>query len=101
MGNKSYDLVFKENAIRLANDSEKNDRTVEKELGLYQGALRTWRRELEKKTRGSFSRPVDPNDHVAEIRRLKKELANAQLERDILKKAVAIFSATPRLNSGL
>jgi len=32
MGNKSYDLVFKENAIRLANDSEKNDRTVEKEL---------------------------------------------------------------------
>jgi transposase len=101
MGNKSYDLVFKENAIRLANDSEKNDRTVEKELGLYQGALRTWRREREKKTRGSFSRPHDPNDKDGEIRRLKKELANAQLERDILKKAVAIFSATPRLNSGL
>jgi len=101
MNNRKYDQAFKENAVRLANDSGKNDHTIEKELGIYQGALRSWRNELTKKTKQSYSRPYDPNDQEAEIKRLKKELANAQLERDILKKAVAIFSATPRLNSGL
>jgi len=32
----------------------------------------------------------------AEIRRLQKELARAQMERDILKKAIGIFSGPPR-----
>ena len=35
-------------------------------------------------------------DQEEEIRRLKKELAIAQEERDILKKATAIFSRTPK-----
>jgi transposase len=35
-------------------------------------------------------------DQEEEIRRLKKELALAQEERDILKKAMAIFSRTPK-----
>jgi len=32
----------------------------------------------------------------AEIRRLEKELARAQMERDILKKAIGIFSGPPK-----
>ena len=32
----------------------------------------------------------------AEIRRLEKELARAQIERDILKKAIGIFSGPPK-----
>ena len=99
MRNSKYDQEFKENAVRMANDIGKNDRTIEKDLGLYQGAIRSWRRELTKKTKQSFSKAYDPNNKDGEIKRLKKELANAQLERDILKKAVAIFSATPRLFS--
>jgi len=31
-------------------------------------------------------------EQEAEIRRLKKELADAKMERDILKKAISIFS---------
>jgi transposase len=36
-----------------------------------------------------------------EIKRLQKELKEAQLERDILKKAVSIFSKKDRKYSGL
>ena len=32
----------------------------------------------------------------SEIRRLEKELARAQMERDILKKAIGIFSGPPK-----
>ena len=37
-----------------------------------------------------------PSAEQAEIRRLRKELDRAQMERDILKKAIAIFSGPPR-----
>ena len=39
--------------------------------------------------------------HEEEISKLKKELREAQLERDILKKAVSIFSKGDRKFSGL
>jgi transposase len=43
----------------------------------------------------SGAAPV-PAAKQAEIRRLRKELDRAQMERDILKKAIAIFSGPPR-----
>jgi transposase len=43
----------------------------------------------------SDATPV-PSAEQAEIRRLRKELDRAQMERDILKKAIAIFSGPPR-----
>ena len=39
-----------------------------------------------------FSQPSDADDRAAEVRRLKKELARASEERDILKKATAYFA---------
>ena len=41
-------------------------------------------------------RPVD-----AELRRLKRELKDVEQERDILKKALAIFSKEPKLSIDL
>jgi transposase len=37
-----------------------------------------------------------PSAEQAEIRRLRRELERVQMERDILKKAVGIFSGPPR-----
>ncbi|ADF53655.1 transposase-like protein [Zunongwangia profunda SM-A87] len=39
-------------------------------------------------------------DEQKEIARLKKDLKDAQMERDILKKAIRIFSASDRTNTG-
>jgi transposase len=37
-----------------------------------------------------------PSAEQAEIRRLRRELERVEMERDILKKAVGIFSGPPR-----
>jgi transposase len=74
------------------------------ELGIQPSMLRSWRGR-QRADRGSalaatLGRPGATASMVsveqAEIRRLRKELERAQMERDILKKAVGIFSCPPR-----
>jgi transposase len=48
---------------------------------------------------GKGHRPKDPRNQ--QIRKLQRELAYALEERDILKKAIAVFSKTPKANTGL
>jgi len=51
---KKYDGTFKRESVRLANSSGKNDHTIEKELGLYQGSLRHWRKEVKADAANAF-----------------------------------------------
>jgi len=53
--------------------------------------IRRWRREYEAKS-GDFSKKREISQQEQELKMLKKELRNAKMERDILKKAVSIFS---------
>jgi transposase len=89
---KKIDPSFKEEAIGLAEKSDKPDRQIEKDLGIYQGALRQWRKDLQLKGEGAFNGTSRIDVLEKELRRVKKERDNAVMERDILKKAVAIFS---------
>jgi len=74
--------------------SGKPVKEVAEELGLREELIRRWKREFYKYDSGSFSGHGNANmsDEQKEIARLSKELKEAQLERDILKKAVSIFS---------
>ncbi len=88
-----YDIEFKRQTVALADSSdERCDREIEKELGLYQGAIRTWRAEIARHAEESF--PGHGHMHASdeEVRRLRRENEILRQERDILKKAVAIFS---------
>lgn len=89
---KRYDREFKLEAVRLADKPGGVDRRVERDLGLYQGAIRHWRDELGADAAQAFpgSGHLRPADE--ELRRLRRELADTKMERDILKKAMAIFS---------
>lgn len=92
-GRKKYDREFKLEALRLLEKPGARARSVERDLGLYQGCLRHWRDELASSPEGAFPgtghlKPVDE-----EFRRLRRELADVKMERDILKKAMAIFSS--------
>ena len=51
---KRYDAEFKRETVRLADNSEKGDSAIERELGLYQGAIRTWRKALRLDSRDAF-----------------------------------------------
>ncbi|MGB7569332.1 MAG: transposase [Chitinivibrionales bacterium] len=98
---KKFDGTFKHEAVRLADSSGKRDRTIERELGLYQGALRHWRKELKADPGHAFPGTGHLKPLEAENLRLRRELVIAQEERDILKKAVAIFSKKPKTSTDL
>ncbi len=80
-------------AVNLCN-SGRSARIVAEELDLSPELLRRWRREYEQYSEGSFSGHGNANltSDQKEIVQLKKALRNAKEERDILKKAVRIFS---------
>jgi transposase len=72
----------------------KPSKEVAKELGIRAELIRRWNREYEETKEGSFSGHGKANLTAIqkENLQLKKDLREAQLERDILKKAVSIFS---------
>lgn len=65
--------------------------------------LYRWRKELKDYGKNSFPGRGKPKmtDEEKEIARLKSALKEAELERDILKKAISIFSKSDRKNTGL
>jgi transposase len=80
--------------VELLNSGRKVQEASD-EYGLNGNMLRRWRREYEAKS-GDFSkkRDVSPEEH--ELKILRKELREVTLDRDILKKAVGIFSKSDR-----
>ena len=71
-----------------------------RELGRFAGAIDSSRitkwRQSHKSTGQSATAAIGVSEEQKLIKRLQKELKDAQLERDILKKAVGIFSRGDR-----
>ncbi len=99
---KEYDKEFKLMAVNLCYIG-KTATEVGQELGVQSGLISRWKREYESNKEGSFSGNGNPvmSDTEKEIARLKKELKEAQLEREILKKVVSIFSRSDSKNTSL
>jgi transposase len=92
---RKYTEEFKLEALELLKSSGKNSRQIEQELGITAGLLLKWRDRYQVKSEDRDQVHLEPSDMEAaraEIRRLQRELAEVQEERDILKKVVNIFS---------
>ena len=98
---RKFDGTFKREAVRLADTADKTDRAIEKELGVYQGSLRHWRKELNADSEHAFPGTGHLKPLEEELRRVKRERDIFREERDILKKAVAIFSKKPKTYTDL
>jgi transposase len=97
---RKYDLEFKLEAVRLASEPGATNRDVERRLGIGQGVLSRWKRELKRDGQQAFPGKGHLKPEDEERRRLKREIERLRRERDILKKAVAIFSTDPQRYSG-
>ena len=95
-GNRKYDKQFKEEAVRLATDGERKVTDVARSLGIHENLLRTWKRKSKENPEGSFPGKGHLRPQDEEFRKLQKENANLKEDREILKKALAIFSKHPR-----
>jgi transposase len=92
---REYTMEFKLEALELLNRGDKNSREIERELGITTGLLLKWRDRyqiVEKEGQKAQIEVKDLDAAKAEIKRLKRELANIEEEREILKKVVNIFS---------
>ncbi len=89
---KQYSREFKLEAVRLVETSGKPVAEVERELGLSQGSLYHWQRELGRKGKKAFPGKGRLAEDDERIRQLERENAILKQERDILKKAIAVIS---------
>ena len=91
---RTYDREFKQMVVELAKTRDGDISGLAAELDIRPDLINRWRREALANLDASF--PGQGNktmtEEQKEIARLKKELRDAQIERDILKKAVSIFS---------
>jgi transposase len=91
MGTKkrNYSKSFKEKAIELSYQRD-NMKELAQELGINVARIYKWRSNSLAST--SKSKSSISKQEISEVKQLKKELRNTQLELEILKKAVHIFS---------
>jgi len=89
---KVYTKEFKEEAVRLVQTSGKPIAQIARELGISDSAIHEWRKALAEQGNDAFPGKGHQTALEEENRRLKRELERVQQERDILKKAVGIFS---------
>ena len=100
---KVYSKEFKQKAVELSN-VRGNAQEIARELGIGAELIYRWRREIKSHPDLAFSGngKAQLTPEQRELAKLKRELADVIMERDILKKAVGIFSANDRksTNSG-
>ncbi len=92
---REFTEEFKLQALELLKRGEKTAAQIERELGISPGLLLKWRKRYQVSASEGQELKLGPSDletAKAEIRRLQRELANAEEEREILKKVVNIFS---------
>jgi len=89
---RRYDREFKINAIKHYESSGKKIDEVAEGLGIPLSTLAGWIKEYKEHKGQSFPGSGNIKPCNEEYHRLLKELKDVTMERDILKKAVAIFS---------
>lgn len=89
---KRYTQEFKTETVEYLLKSGKKITEVSKSLDIKYWLLSRWKIAYLKGGKKAFAGKPDLTPEQLEIKRLKKELENAKMEKDILKKAMAIFS---------
>lgn len=84
---KKYDEEFKKNAVKLSYASPKTVKDIADDLGVRENLLYAWRKKYT--SDGDKTRYATLQE---ENRALRLELAEANMERDMLKKATAYFA---------
>jgi len=85
---KRYSEEYRQDVINMLKTGSKKISELSEELGIAQGILYRWN----KKINGQNGGEEKVSEQTKELRELRAKLADVTEERDILKKAVSIFS---------
>ena len=89
---KQYTGEFKLEAVRLLETSGRSASQLERELDIGRGSLYRWKREFAADGEEAFPGHGRCTAEQERLRQLERENEVLRQERDILKKAIAIFS---------
>lgn len=92
---RSYTREFKTEAVKLVTQQGLSFAEAARSLGIHENQLRTWKQALEKESQGDQQAFPGHGNRPAleqEIHRLKAENKRLLMEREILKKATALFA---------
>jgi transposase len=94
MGEKHrhFSREFKRDAVQWVTEKGVPVGKVARELDIHPNLLHLWRRRFLAQGDKAFTGRGRIRPEVAEIRGLRKQLEKVRQERDILKKALAVFS---------
>ena len=87
---RKYSAEFKREAVQMASMQGVKMRQVAKDLGISEGVLGRWKRDLSRHGDKAFVGQGHARDE--EMMRLRRELAKTRQERDFLKEAAAFFA---------
>lgn len=100
---KQYTAEFKAQILELA-DLGRPVSELAQEFGVSSGLIHTWRRKAKASTHPQLGSggagAVGDQDAADELRMLRRQVADLQLENDILKKAAVILGTKPHPKSG-
>jgi transposase len=92
MSRRKYTREFKIEAVQLSEESDRPIIDLANDLGIHPNTLYKWRKQLLEDGEEAFPGHGKMKASDEEVRRLRRELARAREERDILKKAIAFFA---------
>ena len=85
---RKFDREFREGAVRLVHETGRPIAQIARDLGINSGTLGNWvaqDRELREGGQGLSE------DAAAELKRLRSEVAELRMERDVLKRSVVLW----------
>lgn len=89
---RTFTKEFKLEAVQLVKSSHKPLAQIARDLGIADSTLHHWRHLFDSAGEQAFPGSGHQTAEAEEIRRLKREVETLRQERDILKKALGIFS---------
>ena len=90
---RQFDDDFKRDAVRLMSEGGRSVSQLARDLGITLSQLQRWKERFGEKSAKSPG-AAEPVDSV-ELEKMRRELALVKEEREILKKALAVFSRRP------
>jgi transposase len=85
---KRFDKEFKISAVKMVTEEGQKASEVARSLDIHPNMLYSWKRKYAE----SGDKAFVGKGHLTEMAALRRKLKNAEMELEILKKAVGIFS---------
>lgn len=93
---RKFSREFKQEAVRMVTEGGHSLSQVARDLELRPDMLRRWKRQLKEDGKDAFPGNGRLAGEAQRLRELERENQRLRMEREILKKALAIFSEPPR-----